>query len=326
MRFNIAITRKRQGETLSFYDIQEYLISLRVSEKIAEEAGEFEATLDNTTRKFTDFFQQGDEVEVRIAYVGEPLALLGTFTVDELYWEYPPDTVTASGLAVDVRKKQIRTQKARAWEKVSLAQVVQEIASENGLQAVVSQDAEEIRFEHIEQKQISDLAFLNDLSKDYDYTLYIRGGWLYFESRGTKKEASTTITRNNGDLKSYKFRWKTFSTYARVRVQYYDPEKKQFLEYEEVDPENQEGQTLVVIRDVVSVEQAKKIALAQLRRHNRRSITGEFVLAGNTSYSAGMNIRIAGFHKHIDGVYTVTGVTHRVSRSGFETVLAFERA
>jgi len=322
----VWVTRKRGEKTVSYYDLHEYLIILRVVESISDEAGEVEFNLYNPSAKFADLFQKGDEIEVRLGYEGQNITKVGTYVVDDLIWSFPPDTLTVSGLVVDVVKQQVRTIKSRVWENATLAQIVQQIAAEASLRAVTT-GIEGIKFKHIEQREMNDLNFLYNLASSYDCRMQIKGGYLYFESRDqlAQRPAVATLTRDDERLSAYKFRWKAFATYKSAKIKYFDPEKKRYFELEEVDPSTDSEQVLVLTQEVESIEQAQRIAKAQLRRHNRREITADFTLFGDTSFEAGMNIAIKGFHPLLDGVYTVTKVVHQVSRQGFITSLGCER-
>ena len=109
---------------------------------------------------------------------------LGEYFLDEIDIEWPPAKVgltchaesTASGF---------KTQKIREWHNTSIGAIVRKIASENGFIPKVDPDFDDTRIPHMDQPNISDMAFLTVLARQYGAVSKVAEGNLFFGAPGT---------------------------------------------------------------------------------------------------------------------------------------------
>ena len=105
------------------------------------------------------------------------------------------------------------------------------------------------------------------------------------------------------------------------------PEKKNpaVMTYTYVDPNaDDDGQEYQVKKRATSIDEAKRIAKATLRKLNLRKMTGSLSLVGDTSLVAGVVIKLKGFGS-FDGGFIIESASHSVSTSGYVTSLSVRR-
>lgn len=118
----------------------------------------------------------------------------GVFTVDDVSLQGPPRTLSISATAVPgsntMHPHNMQSQKNRAWENVSLGEIVRTIATENGLIASVSAELRDILPGHLDQTYENDGEFLARLARQYDAISKATGGYWVFMVQGSGKSVS----------------------------------------------------------------------------------------------------------------------------------------
>ena len=107
-----------------------------------------------------------------------------------------------------------------------------------------------------------------------------------------------------------------------------DPKKKvnpAVMTYTYTDPDAEEnGQEYQVKKRASSLNEAKRIAKATLRKLNLRSVTGSLSLVGDTTLVAGVVVELKGFGS-FDGRFYIESASHSVSTSGYVTSISVRR-
>lgn len=161
---------------------------------------------------------------------GDQLVDKGQFVVDEVTVAGPPRQITiiASASPMDDRKQTgtLQSQKTRSWDNVTVGQLVNEMAGDNGLEARVSDDLASIQIEHLDQVAESDMAVLTRLAKRFGAVAKPAGGYLMFIKEGEGKSASgrelKSITLTPDLNTSYRFRSASRTKIKSVTAEYTD--------------------------------------------------------------------------------------------------------
>ena len=111
---------------------------------------------------------KGAALKVELGYKETGTARMGSYTVDEVELSGPPDTLTIRAKAADMRGS-LKQHKTRSWDDVTIAELVDSIAADHGLEAKVGDSIRAITASrHIDQTEESDMHLLKRLSEEYD--------------------------------------------------------------------------------------------------------------------------------------------------------------
>ena len=240
----------------------------------------------------------------------------GTFAVDDLDAAGPPDTFTMKAVSSFTQKSLKREKKSKAWENICFEAIARDISNAHGLNFFYQVDRK-IDFIRLDQREESDLAFLNRICRDYDLNLKISGEKLIlFESRLLEQAPPVfSIVRGKACVGRYGFSSKTHDVFRACEVVYFDPESKTEKKFTFTPPDAPAvGQVLKVNQRVESRSAAVAKAESMLRRKNKQEVTGDFDLMGDTILLAGLTGTVAGWGV-FDGKYIATKAVHSCSRS-----------
>jgi len=300
-------------------DIADRTVTLEVAFYEDGEHQDFDLELENRDNRFSDpdAFQLGDEVRFWVWFADRPSRTnMGRYTIDEIRNEAMPSRVRVSGLASNSVGEDFRTLKTRGWEGVTLHQIVRQIADEHHLEPVIrGQDIELLRKE---QKEEHDLRFLTRQAKDFGYVVRIENEQLIFLQRNYAEAVEAFDLA--GLLKRRSFRYKTFKTYRRAKVRYFDPVKKEEIEVVQEDPTITNVEELVITQRAESRQQAEIMARARLKAANIVKIEAEIDLLGVPELKAGINVIIANEGKLFDGEYHIQEAHHKYDKQSGYTV------
>lgn len=302
--------------------INDRLLLLRVSDKPGMESDEFELRIDDRDQAVT-LPKRGAKIEIFLGYVGQSLARLGSYAVDEIEVTGPPDTITLRGKASDMRGSG-KTIRSGSWEAVSLAQIVSDVAARNGWKPGCTVQTKVPR---VDQRNESDFNFVTRLAKQYDCTAKVGDGQLLVMPRqggttpGGKAFGAVTLAR--ADVSRYSFRLSDRNTQKAVNTQYQDKSAGVLKVVELNNDEAPEGLPAVhtdrhIYPDKTAAEQAAK---ARLAAFNRSTAAVRLEMVGRTDLFAERSISAQGFKNGLDGEYLVDSVEHVFTASGWSTTV-----
>jgi hypothetical protein len=309
-------------------DVSSYLTGFTVTSALGGKADDLQVNLENISGNWTGswFPSKGATLKAAIKtdFSGQKKSLnCGTFSIDEITAAGPPDTVTIKGVSSLTTKNFKREKKCRAWENMTLPQIAADIAEAHSLSLWIDAD-DPPSYTREDQREESDLAFLNRLCKDEDLNLKVTGEKIVISTGKNLEDLSpvATLQRGVSFLSQYSFETKTFDVYKACKIKYFDPVKKQEQTYTFTPPNAPDvGQTLQVNQRVESLAQAQKRAKGALRRKNRQEITADFTIMGDPDFQAGLTITVAGFGA-FDGKYLIEESSHTYSRgAGYQTAV-----
>jgi uncharacterized protein len=313
-------------------DITPYLLSVEYTDNTTENSDEASFTVEDTEGLWrTEWMpSKGDKIDVEIGYDNEMLKC-GTFTVDEIEFSGPPDTVQIRALAASVGSP-VRTKNSKAYEQQTLRQIANEIANKYGYE-VIDNNADknaldDIKIQRITQNRETDLAFLKRVSDDYGIMFSLRDTKLIFTSIFDIEKGESILTLERGDLLSYSVKDTATSVYKEATVKHTAPKQNKVIESkvptkfmyggEGKGPDTKSEDVLEIRVKADDPKQAEKKARAKLHKANSKEKEGSFTIIGNTKLIAGNNFTLVGMGG-FSGKWNITKSSHKVDRGGYIT-------
>jgi uncharacterized protein len=197
-------------------DITRYATALSYTDAVTGESDEIQVTLQDLEGLWRGAWKpnKGDKIKFWIGY-GSDLVDCGTFEVDELELSGPPDTVNFRGLATPVTSP-LRTQNSKAYENISLFDIVNNISTKYSLS--VQGEIPNIIIPRVTQGKETDLGFLNRIAQDYYMLFSIRGNILTFTQITEIEKSPIALEINRTDCMSYSLNDKTVEIPIQVNV------------------------------------------------------------------------------------------------------------
>ena len=216
------------------------------------------------------------------------------------------------------------------------SQIVEEIANVYGMETdKISQS----KIEQCVSRELSedDYQFIKRLAKDIDFEFFVRGKSLYFRKPEDYKTAEIIFT-NGINIVNFSPRMSISSFVNEVEVyKYISDEKKLIFEVAELEditknvyiPDYLKNQAEKKIFrknvDVDSAEEAKILAIAELKSKNENLITSSLESIGNPSLRPGITVKIEKVGKLFSGTYYVEKAKHSMKQKGYSTTLTLRR-
>lgn len=299
-------------------DIAPYILDITYTDALQGESDDIEINLTDADHRWKNgwFPQRGDEVILSIGYEGEPLIKCGTFQVDEVELNGPPDTVSLRALSAGVNES-LRTKNTAAYENKSLGEIASDIAKKHSLELVgeVAEEKKKRRPRRITQRQETDLEFLKRIGAAEGVIFTIKDKQLVWHDRDTLDAADSITVIKRTDMTRFTFRAKTDQVYKACQVSYHDPKTKKLITHTEQAEGGTTGDTLKLNERCESKDDAVLKAKAALRGTNGRQVEGTVFLPGNPRLAAGGNIEVSGLGV-LDGPYQIQKARHSMTRSG----------
>ncbi len=168
-------------------------------------------------------------LQIGIGWSDTGLIDKGSFIVDEIGYRGAPDVISVRARSADMQGP-LRTRTERSFHDKTIAQIVDEIALANDLEAVVGSGFEKTKIPHIDQTDESDIAFLTRIGKRYDAVATVKGDKLLFMPIQGGKTASgqdmpvMRIYRRDGD--QHDFQIAARDAYTGVIAKWMDPSRQ----------------------------------------------------------------------------------------------------
>ena len=333
------------------------LLSFTFDDKETNEADEISLSLKDETGKWSSNWQpNGGEViqayiaNGTVAKKGNEL-FCGRFYVDSIRASGGSSgrQVEIRGVSIPLNKPIRRKVKSRAWEKQTLKEIAQTIANEHRMKFLFDCD-ENASLDRQDQSKESDLKFLSRLCEDAGLSIKVTDEKIVIFDQASyeKKKPIKTLKLGESNILSWDFESQQSETYKSVSVSYRDPKQKRkfnegsqnakvdnasnkqwlnaaVMTHTEIDPlADENGQEYSVKKRVTSLDEARRLAKATLRKLNRRHVTGSISVVGDVSLVAGVVVECKGFGK-FDGRFFIESVSHSMSSSGYVSNLSLVR-
>ena len=131
----------------------------------------------------------GAELQLWLGWAGTGLTYKGSYTVDETEHSGAPDVLTIRARSADLRAGLTR-KRERSWHGITLADVINTIATAYSLRPVIDIVLGGILVPHIDQADESDANLLTRLGQDHDAIATVKAGHLLLMPVGASKTAS----------------------------------------------------------------------------------------------------------------------------------------
>ncbi len=183
-------------------NLTERLMTLTLTDNRAFEADRVTLTLDDTDGQL-QLPPRGARLRVMIGWRGESLVNKGTYVVDEVAWEGPPDKLIITASSADFREE-FNVRREVSWHDVTVKQVVSAIAHRYGLKTQISEILMDIEIDHADQTEESDIAFLTRMAEMLVAIATVKNGSMLFilQGGGTgvdgRARRSFAMTRRSG--------------------------------------------------------------------------------------------------------------------------------
>jgi phage protein D len=308
----------------------------------------FNESIDLNTQKFrwldSEAVTPGTEVLISFGYAssksqGSMRGKIKAVTPGFLSSGIPSLSVEGYDLSHDLQK----TQGKMSYSKVSYSQIAAEIAGDNGLNQAGIASTRIIHPKVERKKNEKDYTFLKRLAEEIGFEVFMRDKTLYFrEPQDTQKGAVDFVFRNN--IISFNPRLSTAALANEVEVTAWDEKGKETISetasiselksaagipnFDSLVEKSQGKKVKVRLEGKVirSREEAKAIALSELKRRNKGFIEGKLECTGNPQLSPGMTINVDKIGKLFSGIYYVTKAKHTLGDGGYKTTLDVRRS
>lgn len=338
--------------------LSQRLMNLTLTDSRGFEADQLDFTLDDTDG-LLELPSRGAILSLRLGWKDEALTFKGEYTVDEVEHSGAPDCVTIRARSADLRGS-LMNRHERSFHKTTLGKIVQQIADENQLQAMVGDEYKNLEIKHIDQTDESSISFLTRLAEEHDAIATVKNGRLLFIKSGKSTTASGQklpefiLTRQDGD--SHRFAIAEGDNYKAVKAYWHDTatgkrgeviidentevkkvnkttkkgkiSKKQTTVIQQNKPVESDNDQIKTLRHTYATQ---RTALNACKRHfeklQRGVATFSLNLAeGNAELIPEVTVSVVGFKTEIDSnAWIVTQVTHSISEnSGFTTAIECE--
>ncbi len=225
------------------------------------------------------------------------------------------------------------------YNKKSYSEIVGEIAEKYGLKQdqieSTSPASESVSRQRDEDENEDDYKFVKRLASKINYEFFVREESLYFRKPKDSDDAKFTFT-NGINIVSFSVEANTSAYVSEVQTNLWSSNQKekspQTAKQEEVgnsfglDLTSQQGKKIILENvNVSSAEEANARAVAELKKRNKKLITGNLESIGNPSIRPGMTVEIKKVGDRFSGTYYVEKTKHSINQKGYSTTLTLRR-
>ena len=313
-------------------DIAAFLKSFFITEVLGGEADEAEITLhDREELWMGDWLpEMGATMDITLQISnwegeGDIRELpFGKFDVDEMTESGWPHEVKIKLISVPVTGGINTVKRTRAWEKVKLSAIAQDVAGGVGMELYYDTEEDPMQ-ERAEQSEQTDLSFLQKLCKDAGLSLKVTDNKIVIFDVSKYEQADPVLEIVNGTnaVKSFECRQTIHDIYKACHVKYKHSKKDELIEFTFTDPKREKGETLEINEKVESVAEAEKLAKKKLHEKNLEETSVSLTMVGNFALLASNTITLKNFHS-FDGKYLITKSSHEVG-NGYTTKVDLRR-
>ena len=302
--------------------VRDRLLSLTITDAAGVKSDIVEIVLDDRDGAI-ELPLPGAPLVIAMGYRETFLMPMGVYTSDEIGLDGWPQTVSLRGKAANLGGS-LKEQKSRSWDDKTFGEIVETIAGEQGLAPKVAPDLAKISFVHLDQTDESDIHFLNRIGRDHDAMATVKGGALILMARGRGLTVSglamlpRPITR--ATVLSYSSTFANRMNWQSVEAAWHD------LKAAKRDVVRAgSGSPVKKLRHLFPTkEEAERAAKAALDEARRGDTTLSLTVIGDATIAAGGRIVVAGIRLGVDGLWSVTSVTHTIAAEGFTTSIEAE--
>ena len=305
------------------FEVAERLLSLTITDEAGIKSDTAELVLDDRD-SIIALPAKGAVLSIRIGYKEQGTALMGLYTVDEVTIKSPPQTITISAKAADMRKT-LKSHKTQSWDNINLGDIVATLADRNGLNPAIDRLMRPIKISHIDQTNESDLNLLTRLAKQYGAIAKPAGGFLVFAKQDNAKSLTgkslARLEISPEKVRGYQVSLADRGRYKAVKAIYHDAASG-----DDVPVVVGTGEPVYTLRhQYPNSAEAKAAAEAKYKAFSRGTATVNLTLStGNPAAAAEGTMILDGFRRGVNGIYVITNATHTLNNEGYNTRIKAE--
>lgn len=342
------IYKVRVNDTDKSLDLLPRLISFDLKDNRGTEVDTLTLTLDDSDGA-VPMPKRGTKLSFAMGWQTEGLVDKGIFYVQKCTAQGSPDTVTITATSLDLAEK-IKEKKDKTYNDKTLGEIIQHIAKDNALEAVVNDKLAAETIKHLLQKGESDSNLLDRLAERFDAICTVKEDKLLFVLRGEAKTASglplpaVVIERRSGDQHSYsrdesknfiavKARWHDYGTGKKGEVVVdqnsaaRDDKPVKKSNSKKASPTEADSEKTDVIAHVYASEQsARRAARARLAKGRRSASTFSIALGhALPELMPELPVTVTGFKEEIDSAeWLIVSVNFKGDNGGLACGLELE--
>lgn len=311
-------------------DIAPFLLAVSYTDHLEGESDEIEIQVADTMGRWRTAWYPGlgDTLQLSLGYQDQPMLACGSFELDQIEFNAPPDVVTLRALAAGVTKA-TRTKRSKGYEQTTLAAIAQDVAQRHGWTLVGTPPA--VAIDRSTQYKETDVAFLNRLAAQFGASFKITGEKLVFTALAERRASAAVVTLVPEQVTTWRFTDKIKGVYQSAKVKYHDPKTRRLVEaeVENVGPETAgrraSADELRVTARAKQPATAQTQAQAALEQSNLDKLTGTITLPGDVRLVAGVTLALADWGR-LAGTWLVQSARHTLDRNaGYATELELKR-
>jgi phage protein D len=330
-------------------DIPQKAISGLEIEEDLEEPGLFRIYLNDTLNLKTQKrswaedtnLQPENTVKISIGYVSDPANKLLSFigrirSVGTQAEEENSGTLELRGydLSYDLKK----TDSAGIiYNDKKYSDIVTEIAGNNKLKTDKIETSKLTYENIIRPPGESDFTFLKKVSEEIGFEAFVQEESLYFRKPKDTVKGQISFEPGKGIL-NFNPTMSTAVMVSELTVNSWDIKKKEMIsgkatlndiksgvgtkEFSSAGNKLKKIKINLGSRVLRSAEEAKNVAISELKRRNKGFIKAELECIGNPALRPGMTINIEKVEQRFNGVYYIERAIHTVGKNGYKTTLS----
>ena len=248
----------------------------------------------------------------------DSLLQIGTFIVNEISLSGTPLilSIRGNGINKELVSESFSAIKSRTWQAgTKLGAILNEIASEHGLELITLKSISDIVMPYTVQKAENDASLLYRITSDRDLVIKFGKGRMGVIQRDAQTTASGEVLppleiEYNEILGSFKCTTKTAQTFGTVTAKYQDNVRGGIFTVTEGD-----GDPVQILKDVYADETTARLAaISNLNASRRKNKMLSFdMLPKSTGVVTGQRIITKGFPIPINDEFIISNVTHNYS-------------
>lgn len=297
--------------------IRDNLVTLRLTDKDGMEADTVEITLTDPTSRIA-LPRRGVTLSVALGWDGAALVDKGTFVVDEVGEDGPPDTITILARAADFRAS-LKDSREASYNATTLGDILRGLAERNGLVPAIHPDLAATAIRHLDQTNESDANLVTRLGEDYGALATIKAGRLVFVPRGRGLTAAGSllaaarISRQDGDRHTFRATDRNGSQ-TGIQAKWHDLKTGATM----FALAGEEGSVKTLKKTYPSQDEARAAAQAEWDRIKSQAHEFSVTLAlGRPDILAGAPLILAGWRPEITARSWIAGpVKHEMDAGG----------
>lgn len=296
--------------------IRDNLVSIRLSDRDGMEADQVEIAVADPRARIA-LPRRGVSLSVALGWRERALVDKGTFTVDEVGEDGPPDVITILARAADFRAS-LKDARDASYDGTTIGAILATVAERHGLIPAVHPGLAATTVQHLDQTNESDANMVTRLGEDYGAVATIKSGRLVFVPRGRGLGVggilpTFTIDRADGDRHGFRAIDRDGSQ-TGIQAKWHDTRTGATL----FALAGKEGSVKVLKKTYPDQDAAQAAADAAWTRAKGKSHEFSVTLAvGRPDIIACAPLRLTGWRREITALDWVAGaITHTLDASG----------